>query len=135
MRHILGLLGAITAAVPDRIIAVFETMAIDNPSEVSTRPWLRSAIRLEGLVILAACLRGGRPYRWLLNVTGVFGAIVLVAPDVYRRLATELLYDRPDRVEWNEGLTPMVRVIGAGYVLLALGSAWRRRRQNGPTGK
>jgi hypothetical protein len=35
----------------------------------------------------------GRVYAWLINLTGVFGAIVFLFPNLYRGFATASLYD------------------------------------------
>jgi len=50
------------------------------------------------------------------DLTGVFGAIVLLFPDLYRKFATAFLYERPESIEWNEGFSSGVRAIGALYV-------------------
>ena len=39
------------------------------------------------------------------DLTGVFGAIVLLFPDLYRKFATAFLYERPGPIEWNEGFS------------------------------
>ncbi|GAA0729188.1 hypothetical protein GCM10009060_29120 [Halorubrum trapanicum] len=53
-----------------------------------------------------------------MNLTGAFGAAVLMFPDLYRKFASTVLYERPDAIEWNEQFTTGVRVIGAVYVFL-----------------
>lgn len=57
----------------------------------------------------------------MMNLTGVSGAIILLFPQLYRKFATNLLYEHPN---W---FTAGVRLIGAIYVLLAVG-AFRKRR-------
>ncbi|MBP2252822.1 hypothetical protein J2754_003182 [Halarchaeum solikamskense] len=54
-----------------------------------------------------------------MNLTGVFGAIVLLFPDLYQRFATAFLYERPESIEWNERFRLGIRAIGALYVFLA----------------
>jgi hypothetical protein len=54
-----------------------------------------------------------------MNLTGLFGAIVLLFPDLYRRFATAFLYERPESIEWNERFNSAVRAIGTLYVFLA----------------
>ncbi|UTF52284.1 hypothetical protein [Natronosalvus rutilus] len=63
----------------------------------------------------------------MMNLTGLFGAVVLLFPDVYRKLTTTLMYDQPDQVEWNERLTPGIRIIGAFYLLMAIRSFKKSR--------
>ena len=117
----------ITTLFPDRVIDVFKAIAVSDAGDPSTRPWFRSAIRAEGVLITFACLFGGRVYGAMMNMTGVFGAVVLLSPDVYRKIATAIVYDQPDHVEWNDQFTPVVRIIGVLYVLIAV-RAFKRRR-------
>lgn len=119
IRTLVGVLGAISALFPDKIVGLFEKLAIANPSEGTVREWVRPAIRSEGVLIAAISLRNGRAYAWLMNLTGLFGAIVLLFPDLYRRFATAFLYERPESIEWNERFNSAVRAIGALYVFLA----------------
>lgn len=127
MRLILGILGVITTLFPNRVIGLFEAIAVSDAGDASTPPWFRSAIRAEGVLITFACLFGGRVYGVMMNVTGVFGAVVLLFPDVYRKIATAIVYDQPDHVEWNDQFTPVVRIIGVLYVLIAV-RAFKKRR-------
>lgn len=126
-RTLIGLLGAVTALFPDRILDVFESFAVENPDECTVNPWVGPGIRTEGVLVAVVGLLGGRAYAWTMNVTGAFGAVVLLFPDLYRRFATGLLYERPGDVEWNDRFTPVVRAIGALYVLLAARAFARRR--------
>ncbi|AQL41314.1 hypothetical protein BV210_00660 [Halorientalis sp. IM1011] len=119
LRTLIGVLGVVTALFPDEIVALFETLAIAEPGEGTTRSWVNPGIRMEGILIAVISLLGGRSYGWTMNVTGAFGAIVLVFPDLYRKVAVTLLYERPDSIEWNERFTTGLRIIGAVYVLLA----------------
>ena len=126
LRHFLGALGLLTALIPDRIVDVFEAIAVENPEENTVHSWFDPLIRAEGVVITLAALRDGRLYAWLMNITGIVGAVLLFIPRLYEQIAGALVYEDPESVEWNEHLTDGVRVIGAVYVLLALLD--RRRR-------
>jgi len=126
LRQFLGALGVLTTLVPDRIVDVFEAIAVENSEENTVHSWFSPLIRVEGVVIALAALRGGRLYAWLMNVSGIFGAVLLFLPRLYEQIAGPLVYEDPESVKWNEHLTGGVRVIGAVYVLLALLD--RRRR-------
>lgn len=126
LRHLLGALGVLTALVPNRIVDVFEAIAVENPGENAVHSWFGLAIRAEGVAIALAALRDGRLYAWLMSFTGIFGAVLLFLPRLYERIAGPLVYENPESVEWNDHLADGVRVIGAVYVLLALLD--RRRR-------
>ncbi|MDB2239496.1 hypothetical protein [Halorubrum ezzemoulense] len=128
LRQFLGALGVLTALIPDRIVDVFEAIAVENPEENTVHSWFSPLIRVEGVVITLAALRDGRLYAWLMNVTGIFGAVLLFVPRLYEQIAGVLVYENPESVEWNEHLTDGVRVIGAVYVLLALLDRRRRNR-------
>jgi len=127
LRQFLGALGILTALVPDRIVNVFEAIAVENPEENTVHSWFGTLIRVEGVVITLAALRDGRLYAWLMNVTRIVGAVLLFVPRLYEQMAGPLVYEDPESVEWNDHLTDGVRVIGAVYVLLAL--LIRRRRK------
>ncbi|MFC7020284.1 MULTISPECIES: hypothetical protein [Haloarcula] len=119
IRILISTLGAVTALFPDEIVAFFEKSAIANPGEGTLRTWVNPAIRSEGILVAVISLLGGRFYAWMMNLTGAFGAVVFVFPDLYRELATTFLFESPDAIEWNERFTAGVRIIGAVYVILA----------------
>ncbi|WP_311172315.1 hypothetical protein [Halobellus ordinarius] len=127
IRAFIGVLGVLTAVFPNRIIAIFETVAIENPDEYTRKPWTDSAIRSEGIVVTVASLIGRQAYAWLMNLTGVFGAVVLLFPEAYRDFATSLLYTHPDEVEWNDQFTNRIRLIGIAYIILAVWTNTKRR--------
>ncbi|QFU84789.1 hypothetical protein [Natronorubrum aibiense] len=129
LRAVIGVLGILAVLVPDRILEIFEAAAIENPNECATKPWIRSGIRAEGIVVTIASLVGGRTYARMMDLTGVFGAVILLFPQLYRRFAINLLYEHPDEVEWNHQFTDGVRIIGALYVFFAV-RAFTKRRAN-----
>ena len=126
-RTVIGFLGVFTMLYPGRIIGIFEDVAIENSNECTIKPWIRSGIRAEGVVVTVASLIGGRTYARMMNLTRIFGAVVLLFPQLYRKFATTLLYEKPDEVKWNDQFTKEVRIIGAVYVFLAA-RAFKNRR-------
>jgi hypothetical protein len=127
IRALIGILGVLTAVFPNRIIEVFEAVAIENPDDCTRKPWIDPGIRIEGIVVAVVSVIGCRVYAWLMDLTGVFGAVVLFFPEAYRDFATTLLYEYPDEVEWNDQFTNRIRLIGAVYILLALWTYTKRR--------
>ncbi|WP_096390963.1 hypothetical protein [Halopenitus persicus] len=129
-RLLLGLLGALLAVLPDRTLTVYESVALESAGEATPKPWLESAIRVEGIAYLAIALIGGRPYRWLATLVGVIGAVVIAVPRRYLGAGASVAYDRPGDLEWSDRFVSVVRAIGAGCVLFAIGV---RRRRDGDT--
>ena len=127
IRAIIGVLGALTALVPDRIVAAFERVAVENPDDVEPRRGTRPTLRAEGVVVVALALIGGRAYAWAMYVTGAFGTVLLVVPRAYRAIASRLLYADPDAVEWRPGFDTFLRLVGAAYVLLGVRELRRDR--------
>ncbi|EMA64331.1 hypothetical protein [Halorubrum kocurii] len=127
IRAILGVLGGLTAVVPDRIVDAFERVAVANPDEVEPRSRLLPTLRAEGAFIVAIALTGGRAYAWTMYVSGAFGALLLAFPRLYREVAARFVYDDPDAVEWNAGFDRVLRSVGALYVLWGLRELRRRR--------
>ena len=127
LRQFLGALGVLTTLAPDRTVGVFEAIAVENPDENTVHSWFGLLIRVEGVMLTLAALRDSRLYAWLMNITGIVGAVLFFIPRLYEQMAGPLVYEDPESVEWNEHLTDDVRVIGAVYVLLALLD--RRRRK------
>lgn len=130
MRPLIGIAGVLATLVPDRMIDIFETAAIKNADEQTLKPWISSVIRTEGFAVAVVSLAGGRAYAWMINLTGLFGAAILLFPQLYRQFATWLLYENPDDVEWNDTFSDGVRLIGIVYVLLAI-RAFSDRRTDG----
>lgn len=127
IRPLFGLLGALAALFPDRTVDVFEAAVIENGGP-DTEPWVRSAVRAEGVLTVAVVLLGGRAYAWLSSLTGVFGVVVFAFPEAYREFAARFLYERPEDVRWADRSTPLLEAIGIAYVLAALGEFRRRHR-------
>ncbi|MGM0449088.1 MAG: hypothetical protein ACQERM_12715, partial [Methanobacteriota archaeon] len=54
LRQFLGVLGVLTTLVPDRIVDVFEAIAVENPEENTVHSWFSPLIRAEGSAITLA---------------------------------------------------------------------------------
>lgn len=119
-RPVVGLLGVLSALFPDRILALFERIAIERSDDDAIRSWLSSGIRAEGVVVTLVSLVGGRAYAWMMNLTGAFGVLILLAPRLYREFATRVLYVDPAEIEWNDRFRTGLRVIGFVYLFMAV---------------
>lgn len=127
-RLLVGVLGFLTTLFPDRIVEQYEAVAIQNSDACQIRSWITNGIRTEDVLVTIASLTGGRAYGSMMNITGAFGAIVLLFPDYYRRIAGTVLYEDPEFVEWNDQFASGVRLIGVLYVVLAVKSFIHRHR-------
>ena len=127
IREVVGFLGVVSTLVPNRIIDLFERLAIENHEDRRTRSWSTPTIRAEGILITVVCLLKGRPYAWMMNLTGAFGAVILFFPELCRKLASMLLYENPEQVEWKDRFATGVRLIGVLYILLSV-HEFRKRR-------
>ena len=136
IRQILAVLGGLVALAPHRTLAAFETVAVDVDADTdiddsgndetagipTIRPWVPSFVRAEGVLLVLAALVGGRLYRLMIGAIGFGGSIVVTFPRRYQRLATRLIFEDPDRVQWHDRSTPLLRAIGVLYVAVALAS-------------
>ena len=131
IRQILAVLGGLVALAPHRTLAAFETVAVDVDTDAESdevmsvptiRPWVPSLVRAEGVLLVLAALVGGRLYRLMIGAIGFGGSIVVTFPRRYQRLATRLIFEDPDRVQWHDRSTPLLRAIGVLYVAVALAS-------------
>ncbi|MFW5917443.1 MAG: hypothetical protein ACOCRD_03430 [Halorubrum sp.] len=128
IRTLIGVAGGLTVLVPDRIVEVFERVAVANPDEIEPRSGLLPTLRAEGAIVVGIALTGGRVYAWTLYVAGAFGSLLLAFPRLYREMAARFVYDDPDAVEWNVGFDGVLRFVGALYVLWGI-REFRRRRE------
>ena len=127
VRPLLALFGVVTALFPQQVLAIFEAFALENPAEAERRPWVTQAMRGEGIVILVVSVFGRRSYRWMHYITGIFGVVLALSPAVYGYLGQILLYENHDTVRWNPRSFPVLRVLGIGYVKMAV-RVFRRHR-------
>jgi hypothetical protein len=103
-----------------------QDLAIDNPDAFTERRWLTPTVRVQGVLMLVACLVGGRPYRAFMTYAGLEGATMLLLPRQYVEFGNGVGYDGTDPFEWKPRYLPGVRACGALLVVLAL----RARRQS-----
>lgn len=119
-RALLAALGAAMALFPDRILEWYERIAFENPEDAVAKPWIRTAIRSEGVGYLLLGVVGGGAYAWMIRLLGAAGAIAFAAPERYLDWGGGLAYERPSDLRWREGFITGVRVLGAVCVLLAV---------------
>ena len=122
-----GLLGIVMALVPQRVLDLYERLALEEPEAGTAKSWVVPMIRAEGIVYAMGSLIGGRAYGWLLNLAGPFGALAMMFPRRYLEYAAEIIYEDAGELTWNERFVTAVRVLGAVSVLLAV-TAFRDRR-------
>ena len=126
-RLLLGVLGLVLAAIPDRVIEWYESIAVASPDVPATKPWLPSVVRAEGIAYVAIALVGGRAYAWTMGLVGAVGAIAAAIPERYLAFGARIGYDRPGSIVWRDRFVSVVRAIGVGCVLLAIRATRERR--------
>ena len=93
LRAFVGALGIVTGLFPDRILDVFETVAIENPDEATTKSWIVSGMQTEASSSFGYCcegvglgeidlLRGLNPFdiRPLMSLSLSSGGLYLIWP-------------------------------------------------------
>jgi hypothetical protein len=127
-RALFGVLGALVAVIPDRVIQIYETIAFENPEEATPKGYLRPAVRAEGVVYVLVALLDGRAYDRLMDVVGVFGALALCFPRRYLETGGRLVYEDADTLKWREEFVTVTRVLGAVFLGLSTRACLNRLR-------
>jgi len=127
-RALFGVLGALVAVIPDRVIQIYETIAFENPEEATPKGYLRPAVRAEGVVYVLVALLDGRAYDRLMDVVGVFGALALCFPRRYLETGGRLVYEDADALQWREEFVTVTRVLGAVFLSLSTRACLNRLR-------
>ncbi|ELY66450.1 hypothetical protein [Natronococcus jeotgali] len=130
LRAIVGVLGAVAALVPEKTIERFERVALEESGDRHLEPRARTAVRVEGILTVGASLLGGATFAGLMKLTGAFGAVLLLFPGRYQRLAGRLLYGDPEAVEWSDAFADRVRLVGVIYLLLVARALGRDRKND-----
>lgn len=129
-RVLFGLLGIVIALFPAQVRELYEQFAFKNPDEATAKPSFQSAIRTEGLIFVLISVIGGKTYDASMYVLGLAGAVALFVPEQALRFSMNYSYDRPETIEWNDGLITVIRGFGVLYLLLAFNSLNNRRNRN-----
>ena len=123
-RALIGVLGAILAAFPERVVRVYESIALGNAEEATAKRYLVPTVRAEGLAYVLVAAIDGRVYDRLMDVVGVFGALALCFPRRYLETGGRLVY--ADGVQWRDGFVTVARALGAGALALSVRAYLKR---------
>jgi hypothetical protein len=129
-RVLFGLLGIVIALFPAQVRELYEQFAFKNPDEATAKPSFQSAIRTEGLIFVLISVIGGKTYDASMYALGLAGAIALFVPKQALRFSMNYSYDRPETIEWNDGLITVIRCFGVLYLLLTFNALNNRRKKN-----
>lgn len=124
---VLGPLGVVMAVFPNRVLAAFERLFLENPDECEAKSWVTKGVRFEGLAYLLIALRGGKPFGPLAKVFGLFGLVAFLFPKRYLAFGSALAYGNADACEWKRGSVQFARVVGGLVLLLSLVELRSRR--------
>lgn len=120
LRAILSILAAVEVLAPRPLIDTAERIAARNPGAGELKPWVPTAARIEGAVLLALMWRSRRSYAAFKKFLGLVCVIVLWRPRAYVDLGTSLAYEPGAAPEWNQWVYRATRLVGLLYVLVAL---------------
>lgn len=126
-RRLLAAAGFVMLVVPRRVIEVSSQAALENPDECRLKSWVLPVARLEGVLYLVVGLRSDEGYDAFTKFLGVIGAVALVSPSALVRIGARIAYENPEECEWRSWVYPLTRLVGVGYVLVALSSVRRSR--------
>lgn len=128
-RAMSGLLGIVMALFPEQVRGLYERFAFVNSEEVRARSTFSPAIRAEGIGFVLVSVLGGRAYRASMYALGLAGTIALVVPKQALRFSETYAYERPETIEWNEGVVGAIRCIGVLYLLISLSALTNRNQE------
>jgi hypothetical protein len=131
-RVLLFVLGIVVALFPDGVRRQYERLAFENPDECTPRPSFSTAIRTEGLLFVLVSVLGGTAYRATLFLFGLAGGIAFLVPERALGFSLKVSYDRPETLEWNEHLIPVIQLVGVGCVLLVVAALTSGRGNASP---
>ena len=125
-RALFGVLGALLAAFPERVIQAYESIAFENAEAATARRYLIPTVRAEGLAYVLVAAIGGRAHDRLMDVVGVFGALALCFPRRYLETGGRLVYEDADELEWRNGFATAARALGAVFLAVSVRAFLKR---------
>ena len=112
--------GLLSALYPENMMTALEETLLVNPDQCVRQSFALSIIRAEGIVLVLAGMIGGKVISRIVWITGLFGALFVFHPRSYEQIASLLLYENAEDVEWKHSTRQIVRIIGIVYVLVAI---------------
>jgi hypothetical protein len=120
LRRVLAAVALLELLLPARVVDVAERLALAESGGCERKRRVVPLARLEGLVFLAVTLG---PDRWRVRFKqflGVLGVVALLAPRAFVDAGTRFAYTGAEGCTWHEWVYPATRVIGLGYILVAV---------------
>ncbi|WP_458208919.1 hypothetical protein [Haladaptatus sp. NG-SE-30] len=118
LERLLVVFGLIEIFAPDQLVDRSESLAFENMGDCTLKSWVRTAVRVEGVIFVVLGVRGRSSAfrRWL----GVLGLPALLMPRRYLAFSMNIAYENPTECEWKPWVVPLTRLLGLVYVLVSL---------------
>lgn len=126
-RKVLAAFGIVTTLAPEAVADAAERIALENPGECELKPWAIPVARVEGVAYLFLAWGSDAGYASFKKLLGAVGLFALGYPRQLVDSAAAITYDDADGCEWKPWVYPLVRFVGALYVLVALDELARSR--------
>ncbi len=121
MRHpILWAIAVLEFLFPRTFVELAEPLAFAEKGDARLRGWTVLAARVEGLIAFVVLSKPSRFRSKIGPLSGVLGAIMLLAPRRTLEVSLEISYENADAIELRSWVRPLTRVLGLGYVAFAL---------------
>ncbi|ELZ06671.1 hypothetical protein [Natrialba aegyptia] len=114
--------GLLEAIAPNRIIEPAERLAFENPEVGRLRRWTIPIARLEGLLFAWLAARAAGPPAFVRPLFAALGAVMALFPRSTLEFGLASSYENAAELEVNSWVVPLTRVLGACYLVAALGA-------------
>ncbi|ELY97996.1 hypothetical protein [Natrialba asiatica] len=115
-------LGLLEVVAPNRIIASAERLAFENPETGRLRRWTVPIARLEGTLFVWLAARAEGPPAIARPLAAALGAAMALFPRSALEFGLAISYENAAELEVNSWVVPLTRVLGACYLVAALGA-------------
>jgi hypothetical protein len=120
LRVLLVAIALLEIVAPERIIEWGERRAFENSEVGRLRPVTPLLARLEGCTAIWLVWNRERAWPGVKPLFTLVGVPALAMPRSTVRAALAAVYENPDEIQLKPWVVPFTRVLGAGYLLIAL---------------
>ncbi|ELY88004.1 hypothetical protein [Natrialba taiwanensis] len=121
-RALVIVVGLLETIAPNRIIEPAERLAFKNPETGRLRRWTVPIARLEGVLFVWLAARTDGPPAIARPLAAALGTAMALFPRSALEFGLASSYENAAELEVNSWVVPLTRVLGACYLLAALGA-------------